>query len=83
MHASFVQFIVHGQDGAAVAFMGIASVNIYAGAIIVYIIVGMANTDKRASNLTYDDSSCLVFFRVSKRDEGEQGRSQNDSATGM
>lgn len=57
--------IVYGQHDAAVAFMGIAGVNIYAGTIIVYIIAGMANTDKRGSNLTHDHSllprvlSCL------------------------
>lgn len=41
--------IVYEQHDTAVAFMGIASVNIYAGTIIVYIIAGMANTDKRGS----------------------------------
>lgn len=40
-----------GQPDAAVAFMGIASVNIYAGTIIVYIIAGMPSMDKGASNL--------------------------------
>lgn len=53
---------VHGQCDAAVAFMSIASVNIYARTIIVYIIAGMANTDKRASNL---------------RTFASQGRSEN------
>ena len=37
----------------AVAFMG---VNIYAATIIVYIIAGIANADKRTSDLQYDES---------------------------
>lgn len=48
--------------------MGIASVNIYAGAIIVYIIAGMANMDKRGPRdkgcraVTLNDSMWFFFF---------------------
>lgn len=46
------------QHAATVAFMGITGVNIYAATIIVYIIAGIANADKRGSleNLQYDES---------------------------
>lgn len=46
---SYIEYTV--QHAATVAFMGITSVNIYAATIIVYIIAGIANTDKRSSNL--------------------------------
>lgn len=36
--------------------MGIAGMNIYAATIIVYIIAGIANADKRGLNLQRDDS---------------------------
>lgn len=47
--------------------MGIASVNIYAGAIIVYIIAGMANMDK-ALVLVHADSRGLA--PLVERDKG-------------
>ncbi|KAG7207982.1 hypothetical protein KM043_009562 [Ampulex compressa] len=38
---TYTSQMVYGPQDAAVAFIGIASVNIYAGTIIVYIIVGI------------------------------------------
>jgi len=49
----YIEYTV--QHAATVAFMGITGVNIYAATIIVYIIAGIANADKRSSNL-YDES---------------------------
>lgn len=72
--------IVYEQHDTAVAFMGIASVNIYAGTIIVYIIAGMANTDKRGS-LEPDARSFSCSWVLSCLETGrrQQGRSENDS----
>lgn len=50
----YIEYTV--QHAATVAFMGITGVNIYAATIIVYIIAGIANADKRTSNLQYDES---------------------------
>jgi len=50
---AYIEYTV--QHAATVAFMGITGVNIYAATIIVYIIAGIANANKRSSSL-YDES---------------------------
>ena len=59
--------VVYEQHDTAVAFMAIASVNIYAETIIVYVITGMENTDKRGLYLMHDDSRALELSHVLKR----------------
>lgn len=75
------------QHAATVAFMGITGVNIYAATIIVYIIAGIANADKRGSDLQYDESRVgkprvLVLDETTQQDrsKADNTRERNEAS---